>query len=301
MFDDSYILNTTPPIEENAVFFDTPILDINKSNFDSNFLNTTPQIGFNADFCATPTVTGTSNDTENNDDLIDDFDNIPENKEGDIDKLLDLRNTNRSNPLICYLNINSLRGEKIHHVRELCRKTNIDIFCIDETKLTYDFPDAQLSLDGYQFPPLRRDRNDKITTRGGGKIVYIKEGLIAKPLSSFNTPNAETICLELIIANRIWFFIFAYRPESIDRDIFFGELKISLSKAVTHYDYILLAGDLNIDMDIPTCDIRGYLSDICDTFGLSNIISKKTCTKKDSGHRLMFFYLIILGVLKTHV
>ena len=187
-------------------------MDINMSRSDSDFLNTTPPIGFNADFCVTPNVTVTSNGTESNNLTIDNSENISDNTEGDIEKLIDLRNSNRSNPLICYLNINSLRGQKIHHIRELCRQTNIDIFCIDETKLTYDFPDAQLSLEGYQFPPLRRDRNDKITTRGGGKIVYIKEGLIAKHLNNFSTPNAETICLELTIANRKWFFIFAYRP-----------------------------------------------------------------------------------------
>ena len=278
------LFDTTPPIEKNADICGTPTLVNEKQTYDSNFLNTTPPIESNADFCDTPTSICTSNDIENID-----SENTSNNTEGDISKLADLRNSNLSNPLICYLNINSLRGHKLNHVRELCRQIDIDIFCIDETKLTYDFPDAQLSIEGYQFPPLRRDRNDKIFTRGGGKIVYIKEGLIVKPLKNFDTPNAETICLELTISNRKWFFIFAYRPESIDRDIFFDELKLSLSEAVTHYDYIVLAGDLNIDMHIPEHDIRGSLSDICDTFGLSNIINKKTCTKKDSGSSLDVF------------
>ena len=74
--------------------------------------------------------------------------------------------------------------------------------------------------------------------------------------------------------------IFAYRSESIDRTLFFHEISTSLGKAVTNYDYILLAGDLNVDMDIPITDTKGLLSDLCDTFDLTNLINKITCTKK---------------------
>ena len=34
----------------------------------------------------------------------------------------------------------------------------IDLLCIDETKLTSDFPTAQFRKAGYQYPPFRRDR-----------------------------------------------------------------------------------------------------------------------------------------------
>ena len=44
-----------------------------------------------------------------------------------------------------------------------------------------------------------------------------------------------------------------------------------------------MAGDLNVDMDIPSSDVKGYLSDICDTFNLSNLIKLKTCSKKRDG------------------
>ena len=76
-----------------------------------------------------------------------------------------------------------------------------------------------------------------------------------------------------------------YLPtESIDRKLFFDEVFLALSKAVNKYDYIILAGDLNVDMDIPNSDTRGYLSDLCDTFDLTNLINKKTCTKKVTAH-----------------
>ena len=37
--------------------------------------------------------------------------------------------------------------------------------------------------------------------------------------------------------------LFAYRPESIDRKLFFDELHMSLNKAFLKYDYISVIGD----------------------------------------------------------
>ena len=171
-------------------------------------------------------------------------------------------------------------------ISDILVKIPLDIICIDETKLTADFPDALFQIDGYQFPPHRRDRSPKLSCRGGGKIVFIKSGLVSKRLKSYETPTAETICLELNISDRKWFIVFAYRPESIDRNLFFDEISICLGKAANSYDFLSLAGDLNIDMDIPNTDRKHFLADLCDTFDLTNLINKKTCTKKSEGSSL---------------
>ena len=52
----------------------------------------------------------------------------------DIDGLIHLRVNNPFNPIVGYLNINSLRNE-IGDLREVCEKVQIDIVCIDEIKL----------------------------------------------------------------------------------------------------------------------------------------------------------------------
>ena len=59
-----------------------------------------------------------------------------------------------------------------------------EILCIDETKLNPDFPIAQFHIDGYHFPPFRRDRPQRIgsTHFGGGQILYVKEDLISDRL-----------------------------------------------------------------------------------------------------------------------
>ena len=76
------------------------------------------------------------------------------------------------NHIIGYLNINSLRN-KIDDLRKVFKNVQIDILCIDETKLDDSFPDIQFKINGYQSAFLRRDRDNR-----GGKIIFIKPSLI---------------------------------------------------------------------------------------------------------------------------
>ena len=50
---------------------------------------------------------------------------------------------------------------------EFCFKTEVDILRIDETKIDPSYLDSQFHIDGYQFPPFRKD----INKHGGGKIT----------------------------------------------------------------------------------------------------------------------------------
>ena len=131
------------------------------------------------------------------------------------------------------------------------------------------FPDHQFKIGDYQFP-LLRDRN----RFGGGKIVYVKYGLIVKRLDDFETNISETISLKLTISNKRWFIMFAYRPpiESLLLT-FFNKVSSTLNKSVNKYN-ILVTGDLNIDFSNSKMDANNYLSDFIDTFSLYNQHSK---------------------------
>ena len=72
----------------------------------------------------------------------------------DMDMLMKTRKTYEKNPIIGYLNIDSLRS-KILSLKEILHKASIDILCIDETKLDETFPNAQFMIENYQFPPFR--------------------------------------------------------------------------------------------------------------------------------------------------
>ena len=69
-----------------------------------------------------------------------------------IEELINLRTLYTNNPIIGYLNINSLRN-KITQLREVYRKAPIDLLCVDETKLDASFPDANFYIEDYQYPP----------------------------------------------------------------------------------------------------------------------------------------------------
>ena len=75
----------------------------------------------------------------------------------DIDGLTQIRVNNSFNPIVGYLNINSLRN-KTDDICKVFWKVQTDILCIDETKLDDSFPDSHSKINGYKFPFLRRDR-----------------------------------------------------------------------------------------------------------------------------------------------
>ena len=97
--------------------------------------------------------------------------------------------------MIGYININSLK-EKVVPLREVLSNPPIDAICVEEIKLGSSFPNHQFK--GCQFPLFRRDRNSK----GGGKLVFLREGFIAKKIQKFETKKIETICIEITIAKK---------------------------------------------------------------------------------------------------
>ena len=196
----------------------------------------------------------------------------------DIDGIIEVRKSYSRNPIIGYLNINTLQN-KIVGLREMILKAPLDVFCIDETKLDDSFPNAQFLIEDYQFPPFRRDRNSK----GGGKLVYVKQGIIAKRLEHLETEICETICIELTISKKKWCILFAYRPPKQNKVLFFEELSKCLSRIVNKYDNYFVAGDLNINMLDPKCDGNNYFSDLNDTYNLTNLVKLPTCFKSSKG------------------
>ena len=53
----------------------------------------------------------------------------------DIDGIKNIRVDKPFNPIVGYLEINSLRNNT-YNLREVCKKVQIDILCIDQTLLT---------------------------------------------------------------------------------------------------------------------------------------------------------------------
>ena len=121
-----------------------------------------------------------------------------------------------------------IASEASLNLREFCFETEVDILCIDETKIDPFYADSQFHVDGYQFPPFRKDRNK----HGGGKIVYVRNGIMAKKTEGFG----GTIPLQFTLSKKKWCVLFVYRPpQNINKASFFNEITITLNQITNKY------------------------------------------------------------------
>ena len=111
--------------------------------------------------------------------------------------------------------------------------------------------------------------------------MYVKEGLIAKIILEYENTNIETICIEITLSKRKWYLTFAYRPPyNNQKPTFFMELNKSSCNITRKYDNILIIGDLSINFDnLKRGDTHSHMSDLCDTFSLSNLVNGVTWVK----------------------
>ena len=123
--------------------------------------------------------------------------------EADLQILQDGRIKFHNNPLLGYLNINSLRNK----VTDFFKDLSLDYFVVSETKLDESFPTAQFTLEGYEIRS-RKDR-DKY---GGALIEFVKDGFICKTIPEYISDKIECICSEFTISKNkgICFSIYRY-------------------------------------------------------------------------------------------
>ena len=85
------------------------------------------------------------------------------------------------NPLIGYLNINSIRN-KISDIREVFGKLQLDYFVLSEAKIDEGFPAAQFNIHDYKI----RNRRDRDKQRGE-LIEFVRKGFITKRMKEYET------------------------------------------------------------------------------------------------------------------
>ena len=191
------------------------------------------------------------------------------------------------NPLLGYLNINSVKN-KITDVREMIGRLQLDYFVISDTKLDSSFPSAQFHIGDYEI------RNRRNRDKSGGELIeFVKKGIITKRHKDLQTNLSEAICMEITISKKRWFCMSVYRPPSSSNiDTFFDELTISLSKAVNKFDNLVIMGDFNIDITKHNCSGFDKLKELCDTFNFTNLIKSETCYINNHKSTIDLFFTI---------
>ena len=203
---------------------------------------------------------------------------VSKSSAADLEMLQDDRLKFLHNPLISYLNINSLRN-KVIDLWEILKDLPLDYIVISETKLDESFPNSQFKLNGYEVRA-RRDRHK----HGGGLIEFVRQGFICKRLKKYEPNCSERICSEFTISKKKWICFSIYRPPSTGNiKTFFEKMNEVISKALRKYENLIVMGDFNIDLKSSNSD-KDKLENFCDLFNLTNLIHSETFFMKNSNN-----------------
>ena len=100
------------------------------------------------------------------------------------------------NPLIGYLNINSIRN-KISDIREIIGKLQLDYFVLNEAKIDQSFLSAQFNIHYHEIRN-RRDTDKHV----GALIELVRKGFFTKRMKEYETKLSETICTEFKVPKK---------------------------------------------------------------------------------------------------
>ena len=117
---------------------------------------------------------------------------------------------------------------------------NLDILGLNETWLSSDVNDHELSLPGYNI--LRRDRN----RRGGGICIYVKDTINFSVIEGIKNDNVESIWIRCIVDKECFDLCVVYRPPSASCEYFENILDQVEFVKQSDNDMIII-GDLNFN------------------------------------------------------
>ena len=123
----------------------------------------------------------------------------------------------------------------------------------------------------------QKSSRDLITTSFS---QHARTGIVCNRVHSLETLNLELICSEITIQKKKWILYCIYRPPDLNVRFFFDKLSTSLNTVLDKYDSIIIMGDINIDTQNDQNPGYNEFTTFCDVFGLSNLVTCKTCFTK---------------------
>ena len=183
--------------------------------------------------------------------------------------LADFRKRFTSNFVFMYNNINSYR-HKHAAINDVLVGHMVDFIAIAETKLDASFPS-----DLYRVKNFELYRQDN-TSKSGGLLVHVRDDIPQRrlPPAEVNSNGFESICIELTIGNNKTVITSFYKHPSVKNDAFKKHFSQIIDYLLRNYDDLIFLADANC-CPKKSCTIQ----DICDLYGLSNLIKKPTCHK----------------------
>ena len=182
--------------------------------------------------------------------------------------------------MISHININSVRN-KFHELSDLFIRYLVDILFLSETKLDQSFRQAPFEVT--IFKSYRKDR----FAHGGGILAYVRADLPSRRRPDLETATVESIVIETTVCDRKWAILCCYRSPLLSDNVFTSDFTVFMDKLHVHFDNIIVIGDLNYDLSVPTKSKA--LKSVCDVFDLSSLVKQATKTAPPS---LIYIYYI---------
>ena len=129
-------------------------------------------------------------------------------------------------------------------------------------KIGWKFSWHQFIIDICQFSSIDKYKSSK----EGGNICFIKQGLVVKILQNLELMIIENICLELPISNKKWFLLFSRKFQD-SKWLFFHERSKYLSQ-IGSKDNGWTAGYMNWNLLHGNADTSSHFSE----FGIALIL-----------------------------
>ena len=107
----------------------------------------------------------------------------------------------------------------------------------------------------------------------GGILVYFRSGIPNKILKTNLPENVEELFIDMNVPNRKWLIFTGYNPKKEYIFSFLGHIGKSLDKLIGDYEYLILIGDFNSQME------DDAMNDFSDIYNLKNLTSEPTCFK----------------------
>ena len=182
--------------------------------------------------------------------------------------------------LIIHINCRSMVNKE-EEILNIIKKLNPDIVCLTETWLDQSIPNQNVP-SGYKI--LRQDRTEEFQQKyrkksGGGVAIIYRTYLNITPKHTLKVKEEEILWAQVQTKNSFLLGVI-YRPNYsellVDKEENESIFEKNLRKAAEISNRILLVGDFNIDMKQPNEKEPKALISTCESFSLTQHISKVT-------------------------
>ena len=186
---------------------------------------------------------------------------------------------------IAHINVRSLTvinnlGRRIVRIKQfLINDCDCDVIACTETHLDSTVEDHEVEIEGYQL--IRKDRNRK----GGGVGIYVRDNIHFVRIYELESPDAETIWIEIKQNNSALLFGVCYRPPGQlvgEVEAFLSSLEQTLYLAQQkNLTKLVLMGDFNdpcLKWDSIHCrsELKNDLLNLTLAFNLKQLVLEPT-------------------------